>query len=85
MTFVVDKERLTDAEYVERLKIELQPFYLVGLNSKSELTTDKLCLFVKSYIQNERLCVDIIDISSSNKAVYITYILGTGMNYKLYG
>lgn len=81
---IVDKERLTDAEYVERLKIELQPFYLVGLNSKSEMTTDKLCLFVRSYIQNERLCVDIIDISKPNIAVYITHILGTGMNYKLY-
>lgn len=81
---IVDKERLTDAEYVERLKFELQPFYLVGLNSKSELTTDELCLFVKSYIQNERLCVDVININKPNRAVYTTYILGTGMNYKLY-
>lgn len=84
MTFVVDKERLTDAEYVERLKVEVQPFYLVGLNSKSEMTTDKLCLFVESYIKNERLCVDIIDINTPNRAVYITHVLGTGMNYKLY-
>lgn len=81
---IVDKERLTDAEYVERLKFKLQPFYLIGLNSKSEMTTDKLCLFVKSYIQNERLCIDIIDVSKPNRAVYMTYMLGTGLNYKLY-
>jgi hypothetical protein len=81
----IDKERLNDPTYIDMLKGQLQTFYLVGLDSKGETKPDEKCLFVKSYFENERFLVDLININRLNKATYMTIILGTNLNYKLIG
>lgn len=82
---IIDKERLNDPTYIDMLKGQLQTFYLVGLDSKGETKTDEKCLFVKSYFENERFLVDLININRLNKAIYMTIILGTNLNYKFIG
>ena len=80
----VDKERLNDPTYIDMLKGQLETIYLVGLDSKGETKTDEKCLFVKSYIENERFLIDLININRPNKAVYMTIVLGTNSNYNLF-